>query len=399
METLQNAIKHNQTLVFREGAVCSTKPLLPVQRNDGNLAFRISSNTNNVGDRKRQQMQLGHLRVLKTGRVDIDGSRNGPWASFVATSAPDGAIFLSSCATGLWVTIENGHFVSSEQPVALIPELRGDDPRQAAPPVSNVPVDTSVLSRADIAQFMEQGYLILRNGVPPELTKEALRAINHAMGQPSFWEHDNGQCKLSDSSCGKIGCEVFNASPRFWSAVNILLGQGNVRPWRNGQQVALRFPQPPARGDDIPDVKPGTRYHIDGMGENKLCPFSLLCGVALSDQSKPNGGNLHVFPGSHLHPELQQYYQERINHSDQGEDDQSKPDLGESIQVLLRPGDVVLAHQLLAHRVGVNTSENIRYQLYYRVTHAQHAALKEHILQNPWVEFGACSSNDLQPAM
>jgi len=367
-----------------------------VQRNDGSLAFRITSNINNAGDRKRKQMHAGHLRVHKNGRMDQNGWRNGPWTSFVAASASDGAIFLTSYATGLWITIEDGHFISSQQPVALVPELRGAEPRQATSPVSNIHVDTGVLSQDDIAQFKEQGYLILRNAVPPELTKDALRAINHAMGQPSFWEHDpdrTGQRKLSNSSCGQIGCDIFNESPRFWSAVNILLGQGNVKPWRNGQQVALRFPQPPARGDDIPDVKPGTQYHIDGMGENKLCPFSLLCGVALSDQSKPNGGNLHVFPGSHLHPELRQYYQERINYSDQGEEDQSKPDLGESIQVLLRPGDVVIAHQLLAHRLGINTSENIRYQLYYRVAHTQHASLKEHILKNPWVEFGACCSN------
>lgn len=140
-------------------------------------------------------------------------------------------------------------------------------------------------------------------------------------------------------------------------------------------------------GHNIPDVKPGTQYHIDGMGQNKLCPFSLLCGVALSDQTVPNMGNLHVFPGSHLHSGLQKYYVEKINDDDQGEADVSKPDLGESVQVLLRPGDIVLAHQLLAHRVGVNTSEHIRYQLYYRVQHKDHEDLKGYIVDDPWIEF------------
>jgi ectoine hydroxylase-related dioxygenase (phytanoyl-CoA dioxygenase family) len=98
-------------------------------------------------------------------------------------------------------------------------------------------------------------------------------------------------------------------------------------------------------------------------------------------------GNLHVFPKSHLHEGLRKYYKDKINDDDQDEDDDGKPDLGESVQVLLEPGDVVIAHQLLGHRVGVNTSENIRYQLYYRVQHNRHEAFKEQIIDDPWVEF------------
>merc|ERR1712151_965134 len=123
------------------------------------------------------------------------------------------------------------------------------------------------------------------------------------------------------------------------------------------------------------------------MGQNKLHPFTLLCGVALSDQQHPNMGNLHVFPSSHLYEPLQKYYQDLINDDNQNEGDNRKPNLGDSVQVLLSPGDVVIAHQLLAHRVGVNTSEHIRYQLYYRITHKDHAALKPYIIQNPWAEF------------
>merc|ERR1712007_155727 len=134
----------------------------------------------------------------------------------------------------------------------------------------------------------------------------------------------------------------------------------------------MRFPKSPERGYLVPDIKRRTNYHIDGMGMNKLCPVTVLCGVALSDQSNE---------------ELHRYYSQRIDDENQGENDEGKPDVGKSVQVLLRPGDVVLAHQLLAHRAGLNTSEHIRYQLYYRVPHKEHDKLKDQVIRNPWVEY------------
>jgi ectoine hydroxylase-related dioxygenase (phytanoyl-CoA dioxygenase family) len=42
-------------------------------------------------------------------------------------------------------------------------------------------------------------------------------------------------------------------------------------------------------------------------------------------------------------------------------------DVGPSEWVQLAPGDVVIAHQMLAHGIGSNSSPNIRYQIYFRV--------------------------------
>lgn len=261
---------------------------------------------------------------------------------------------------------------------------------ETLPPITLPPVDNSVLSPDDVVHFKEKGYVILRDAIPPELVRDALRVINHQLGKPDCWEADPNPlnaAQLTLKLTRDVGTDIFNKSPKFFSAVSVLLGTGNVWPWRHGQQVALRFPQSPEKGHEIADVLPGTRYHIDGMGQNQLCPFSLLCGVALSDQMRPHMGNLHVFPGSHLHHELHQYYVEKINDDGQNEMDPNKPDLGESVQVLLAPGDVVIAHQLLAHRVGRNFSQHIRYQLYYRVSHKKHQKLRQSIIQDPWTEF------------
>jgi len=333
----------------------------------------------------------GNVACNEQGKFHNKGGQ-GKWAQWQMEES-SGGISLKNVGHGGYLTLApQGILELADAPAFFNLENTSSTPSMT----EEMPlIDRAVLSASDIALFKEQGYIVVRHAVLPEFIRDALRSINFQLGKPDCWEVDSNplnaaQLALKLPPTG-VGRDIFNKSSVFWSAVNILLGAGNVAPWHRGQhrglQVALRFPQPPERGHDVPDTKPGTQYHIDGMGQNRLCPFTLLCGVALSDQMLPNMGNLHVFPGSHLHAGLQNYYREKINDDEQGEADSSKPDLGESVQVLLRPGDVVIAHQLLAHRVGVNTSEHIRYQLYYRVKHKDHDELKGRIIDDPWVEF------------
>jgi len=330
----------------------------------------------------------GNVACHEQGAFHTKG-KEGKWARWMMEQTAVGMSFKS---------VGHGKYLKLNP--KGIPELADEPAFFAAEPVVAVeeieimpPVDSSVLSPEDVAHFKEKGYVILRGAVPPELVRDALRSINHQLGKPDCWEADSNPLNAAQLALKLpkegVGRDIFNKSPIFFSAMNILLGIGNVAPWSQGQQVALRFPQPLESGHDVPDVLPnqGTRYHIDGMANNKPCPFSLLCGVALSDQTKPNMGNLHVFPGSHLHEGLHRYYLEKINDDSQGEMDAEKPNLGESLQVLLAPGDVVIAHQLLAHRIGRNFSEHIRYQLYYRVSHKNHKAFRESIPKQPWIEF------------
>merc|ERR1712125_110496 len=192
-------------------------------------------------------------------------------------------------------------------------------------------IDTTVLSPEDRAHFKEKGYIILRGALPPFLVRDALRVINHKLGQPDCWKTDSNPLNAAQLKLGLpregVGTDIVNRSPVIWSAFNVLLGEGNIAPWQGGQQVALRFHQRPDVGHDVPDIKPGTKYHIDGMGQNRLCPFSMLVGIALSDQTKPNCGNLHVFPGSHLNKDLHKYYRDLIKDDNQNEEDARKPDL------------------------------------------------------------------------
>lgn len=314
-----------------------------------------------------------------------DHGGNGQWAQWVmegAVKSGDGGVTFKNVGHERYLAFDDTGPTLADAP-AHFERAAGSSEVHRAPEVN-----MKILSASDVAHFKEKGFLIMKGAVPPELIRNALRGINNLLGQPDCWVVDPNPLNSGQKSLksGNIGMHIIKGAPLFWSALNVLLGEGNVT-HRPGCQVALRFPQSPEAGFDVPDVKRGTRYHIDGMGQNRLCPFSVLCGVALSDQSKPNCGNLHVFPGSHLNGPLHEYYRSKIQDESQGESDDRKPDLGASTQVLLQPGDVVLAHQLLAHRVGVNTSEHIRYQIYFRVEHKDHARNKEKVIGNPWLEF------------
>lgn len=400
MEVLSQALAQQRPIRLHAaaGEGYSVAGLVPIKRSATSVAFGALG----AGSEASRKC----LRISASGRTDLHGGKNGPWTEFSfepgeESNGQDGAalVLLRSVKSGRWLTVVGGEFASAQEPTPLLPELVSGslEPSAFAPeaareaPAAVLPVDTGVLSAADLVHFREKGYVVVRDAVPRELVRDALRSINHQLGKPDCWQADDdplNAAQLRLKLPKDVGPDILNKSPVFWSAINILLGVGNVEPWKQGCQVALRFPQPPQKGHETPDQRPGTHYHIDGMGGNQLCPFSLLCGVALSDQTRPEMGNLHVFPGSHLHEGLHSYYREKIDDDDQNEADDTKPDLGQSVQVSLRPGDVVLAHQLTAHRVGINTSENIRYQLYYRVKHKCHAELKNGILDDPWLEFG-----------
>ena len=179
-----------------------------------------------------------------------------------------------------------------------------------------------------------------------------------------------------------------------WTYAQRLLGRGKVQRVR-GAQIALRAPTTKARtrttgGTAGPSTLPPTQWHIDGMGKGKHSPFSILMGVTLSPVVAPNSGNFCVFPGSHT--ELLPLLREQVEAGSalfSNEGDQSKPQFHNGVQVLAMPGDVVLAHQKLAHRGGPNDSSAIRYQVYFRLTHKDHASLLDSgvLLDDLWVEF------------
>jgi hypothetical protein len=208
-------------------------------------------------------------------------------------------------------------------------------------------------------------------------------------------------------------------------------------------QIAIRYPQSTSlrlRHENLG----GKQWHIDGLGQRKHSPFTLLVGIALSDQLEEYAGNLCVFPGSHYslqtwlqefvangylpltqrvhndHPPHHHHHHHHLasignphsgtdhfhshpphlpSHSPAHTNDPSingpqaielyddKPLLDEPQQILLKAGDVVLLHQKLAHRGGPNYSTEIRKMIYFRVHHTNHHSHNDtELLNNIWLE-------------
>jgi len=238
---------------------------------------------------------------------------------------------------------------------------------------------------------MEDGFLIIRGVVPPSLAHAALAEINRSL------------LKLNATTVGEDGkithCTDAGKSERIlallygtplWTIAQRLIGRGRVKKI----QAAQVAPIAPAL-----DTAPATwtlprQWHFDGMLPSKhWSPFALLLGVALSDQTLPNCGNLIAFKGSHhiLQPMVREESQAPGTHPFLSEDHAGiKPELSNGEQILLGIGDAVLLHQKTAHRVGVNCSPNIRYQTYFRLPHVDMAThiSDGSVHQGLWRQFG-----------
>lgn len=240
--------------------------------------------------------------------------------------------------------------------------------------------------------FVRDGFIFLQNAVPQHLIAAALSRADQFYQQGAY-HVDNGPDPVprfnnEATNHPDIGC-LLRGSPFLEAAIESLLGPGNSH-HSDSAQIAFRpFDTINAdKGMTISDPMPRLGYHIDGgMGpyRKNATPFTALVGVCLStgQDVDENRGQLTVWPGSHhnLHPVVTQRWRDGlIDQFNVFGGHQFKPDLGEPIRVLMRPGDAVIAHQRLGHSGGINLSNMIRKNLYFRIFHKRHDQMIEKVL-------------------
>ncbi len=156
-------------------------------------------------------------------------------------------------------------------------------------------------------------------------------------------------------------------------------------------QVALNIPPYPHR--------PGAP-HIDGhRPDEEIASFTMLAAIFLSDESMPEQGNLWVWPGSHRGH--QQLFRERgieVLKAVSGHAIMLDPPawFGPGEPVLATRGDLLLAHFLLGHNTGGNTSAGTRRILYYRLAAEGHAERWSDTFLDPLTEYP--SLRDVAPS-
>lgn len=239
------------------------------------------------------------------------------------------------------------------------------------------------LSRAQKLDFIENGYLKVPGVVPQIMVNAALRAINHSVGEgmdPAKMTTFRSQSYCSEVQATPEISGLLNATPAL-SLAESLVGDGQLRATHAGQ-IALRFPM---QGDP---AQP--RPHLDGMytstngvPEGTIQNFTLLLAVFLSEVPQPYAGNFTVWPGTHRL--FEEYFRE---HGPQALlQGMPKVDLPEPVQMLAEPGDVALCHYQVAHAAAQNVSPHVRYAIFFRLTHVNHADQKWETMTNIWLEW------------
>jgi hypothetical protein len=136
------------------------------------------------------------------------------------------------------------------------------------------------------------------------------------------------------------------------------------------------------------DHRPGGP-HIDGLAppepDGRPGTFTLLAGIFLTDQTVEGTGNLWVWPGSHH--SAAGYFRQQGADALLSSAPYPQVELSEPRQVLGRAGDLLLAHYLLGHNSGGNTSGSTREVVYFRLRREGHRRHWREFVRDPFFEF------------
>lgn len=128
-------------------------------------------------------------------------------------------------------------------------------------------------------------------------------------------------------------------------------------------QIAIRKAHnAPAPAKPVPHID-GIPTPHNGVEGTELKSFTALVGIFLTEVPVEFAGNFTVWPGSHTL--LEKHFAERGKIALE----QGMPNiaLGNPVQLLCKPGDVVFCHYELAHAAAVNTSDNDRIAIFFRL--------------------------------
>ncbi|SEO54600.1 hypothetical protein [Paenibacillus sp. OV219] len=217
--------------------------------------------------------------------------------------------------------------------------------------------------------MLNDGYIYVPGVIPKIMVDQAVKHINHAIGEgmpPERMTTFRAQSYCPDLQDKSPITGLYNDTP-VKSLVEDLLGEGMSLPVGGGQ-IALRFPS-------LQDPTTVARPHLDGMysphngvKEGTIGNFTMLVGVLLSPVRDDFAGNFTVWPGTHA--SYEQYFREHGAESLLG--GMPPVALPEPVQTKGEPGDIFLVHYQLAHSVAANASPWPRYAIFFRVKHTEH---------------------------
>lgn len=234
-----------------------------------------------------------------------------------------------------------------------------------------------ILSEEEVAQFHEQGYILLK-GV---LTREEvayyhdhiLDMVPRDLSIPAHWGVHNGRLKPMNED----GSPTFDTpellplliNEKLYRAAAQLLGSTRLRSMDGSIGITLRN----AGGTNILSQ----RLHLDASVPNTVNNFQFtqqelqVGGCYYFNDVEPQGGGIHVVPGGHrlveekarAHAEGRQLYEKWKNITD----------FPETVEVIGEAGDFALLHHLMPHAASHNHRPKPRIAQFTRFIREDHS--------------------------
>jgi ectoine hydroxylase-related dioxygenase (phytanoyl-CoA dioxygenase family) len=236
-----------------------------------------------------------------------------------------------------------------------------------------------MLDRHQKQTFAEQGYVIVPQLVSQPLIDAARREIERRVAhEPPPAGHSGPYMYFLMEPLPDRLCTLLFGSPALRAAESLIEPGKFEAP--DHVQVSLNIP-PFAH-------RPGGP-HLDGLTpldpSGRPGTFTMLAGIFLTDQMGENMGNLWVWPGSHQSAAA--YFREQGPEALLSAAPYPPVDLSEPRQVIGRAGDLLLAHYMLGHNIGGNTSGLTREVVYFRLRREGHRQHWRDYVQDPLLEF------------
>lgn len=245
-----------------------------------------------------------------------------------------------------------------------------------------------MLSTAQKRQMIDEGYVKLSGLIPEERVNQALRAVNHSIGEVGKSGEDMTRHRSAFFCAELLKADVILDLYRkssVMAAAEELLGAGNVLPVESAKPYP-RFP-------DLPNgAEPRLGGHIDGVGSggNGMPKgfyhrsFTMFAVIYLIDLPEPESGNFTVWPRSHrtFADHFRQHGHQVLAN---GTPRLEMPE--EPVMVTGQAGDVILAHHQIYHAGGYNLSPHVRQAVISRLRHRDCEAIGAEAYVDIWKEW------------
>lgn len=235
------------------------------------------------------------------------------------------------------------------------------------------------LTKADKDYFKEQGYVVIRDALHPQVIDAALEVI---------WNNVEADRNVPDSWIDK-GYQAFDiggtdalkrtiyTEPVFAMAEE-MVGKGTLNT-DGGVTPHLNFPAPNSEWHPPTGHLDGYYTPSNGVPKGGVSVFTLGVTIYLG-RVESKGGGFMVWPKSH------KIFAEYFRHHDIDslEGGVAPFDLGVGVEVTGGPGDICFWHNQLSHTASTNISRDVRIALIGRVSRKDLDQIKYETPQDMW---------------